>query len=798
MRRLMLLFSLLLLSPCFAVEVEVLDDFSYPDGAALRTAWQPMGGTPPAEFMPLRQGRALKIGCPFATVPNLERGSFDREVKLNLMTAGAISFDFYCDDPAAISYPSIYFRSGEGWYGHSFSLVKGWQKVVLPKGAFHLENNPAGWDQVDTIRISAWQSKRVDTFCGFGNLEARTEEIAVITGVADGPEGQGLEHYAKQVVNLLNRAGLPCGSLTATDVAGGALKTQKLAIFAYSPAWTPEAVTQVQEFVARGGKIIVFYTLPAPLAELLGVSKMQWQRADPPGRFARVVFDGSLPGLPAAIAQNSWNANLFEPAGPQARVIGQWHNEAGQAQGPAVLINNHGAYMGHVLMESDLADKQAFLLAVIGRLVPGAWEIAAQNALQRAAIVGPFADRDQLQAHLRKAAPEAAVAARVQASLAQATRAETEARQLLAARKYPEAIQVAARYQAALQQAYFIAQPSRATEWRAVWNHSGTGDCGTWDEAMKRLKDAHFNAVAPNMWWGGLAHYDSKLLPLSDTFAQQGDQIAQCVAAGKKYGIEVHPWKVNWNLTNAPAEFVEKMRAEKRLLINAKGEEGKWLCAGNPANQQFEIDTMLEVVRNYDVDGVHFDYIRYPGGDGCYCATCRQQFETRLGRPVANWPQDCQGALKEEWMQFRCDNITRVVREVSQQARRIKPGIKISAAVFSDYPQCKYGVGQDWVLWCKEKYLDFVCPMNYTDSDTRLRNLLANQVAEVGGSVPLYSGIGQFIISDDRVAGQIAITREMGADGFILFNMGRGLAEQTLPKLAQGATSAPAKVPHRK
>jgi hypothetical protein len=66
----------------------------------------------------------------------------------------------------------------------------------------------------------------------------------------------------------------------------------------------------------------------------------------------------------------------------------------------------------------------------------------------------------------------------------------------------------------------------------------------------------------------------------------------------------------------------------------------------------------------------------------------------------------------------------------------------------------------------------------------------------VGGAVPVYSGIGQFIIPDDQVVGQMELARGLGADGFILFNMGTGLAEHGLPRYAQGMTSAPAILPH--
>ena len=83
--------------------------------------------------------------------------------------------------------------------------------------------------------------------------------------------------------------------------------------------------------------------------------------------------------------------------------------------------------------------------------------------------------------------------------------------------------------------------------------------------------------ILPNMLWGGLGHYPSDLLPRSETSRKYGDQIEQCVAAAKKYGLEVHVWKVNFNLSGLLREFVEQMRREGRTQVDVHGEPSNWL-----------------------------------------------------------------------------------------------------------------------------------------------------------------------------------------------------------------------------
>ena len=315
-----------------------------------------------------------------------------------------------------------------------------------------------------------------------------------------------------------------------------------------------------------------------------------------------------------------------------------------------------------------------------------------------------------------------------------------------------------------------------------------------WDTAIRRLADNGFTAILPNMLWGGAAFYDSKVLPVAAEAARRGDQVQACVAACRKYGLQIHVWKVNWNLGHAvPTDFVEKLRSEQRLQASSAGKEQLWLCPSHPDNQQLEIAAMLEVVRNYDVDGIHFDYIRYPDSDHCFCAGCRERFQRACGAPLKNWPREVlgDGPLRQQWLDWRRGNITAVVKAVSEQARAIKPKIKISAAVFRNWPADRDGVGQDWKVWCEKGYLDFVCPMDYTPINALFENMLAAQV-QWAGPTPCYPGIGVSASSSkfgvDRVIEQIEIARRHHTRGFVIFNYGAKESEDLLPMLGLGIT----------
>jgi uncharacterized lipoprotein YddW (UPF0748 family) len=342
-------------------------------------------------------------------------------------------------------------------------------------------------------------------------------------------------------------------------------------------------------------------------------------------------------------------------------------------------------------------------------------------------------------------------------------------------------------------------------EGRAMWNHSGTGAYpGDWQRSIKLLADNGFNMILPNMLWGGVAHYPSDLLPRSAEFQKYGDQIEQCCRAAKKYGVEVHVWKVNYYLLKAPKSLVQRLRREGRTQVNSRGEPIDWLCPSHPQNQKLELDSMLEVARKYPVDGLHFDYIRYPDGSCCYCEGCRRRFEQASGRTVLDhdWPKECfAGARKDEYRDWRCRQITQLVADVSRQARQIRPGIKISAAVFGAYPDCRKSVGQDWREWIKAGYLDFVCPMDYTTDDAEFAKYVSRQVLLVDVRAQLYPGIGASAsrskLSAEQVLRQIQEARRLGASGWTIFNLDAGTAASIVPGVGAGIGSPHAVPPHR-
>lgn len=158
-----------------------------------------------------------------------------------------------------------------------------------------------------------------------------------------------------------------------------------------------------------------------------------------------------------------------------------------------------------------------------------------------------------------------------------------------------------------------------------------------------------------------------------------------------------------------------------------------WIDLGHPAAAAYTVDVLMHLVRNYDIDGLHLDRIRYPeftaagqtpttGANIGYNDTSVRRFQQRYGsapeRPRTPDPGD------PRWAQWRRDQVTNFVRRVYLNAIALKPRIRISAALiaFGGGPateaqwtsaEAYWRVYQDWRAWTEEGILDMAIPMNY-------------------------------------------------------------------------------------
>lgn len=336
----------------------------------------------------------------------------------------------------------------------------------------------------------------------------------------------------------------------------------------------------------------------------------------------------------------------------------------------------------------------------------------------------------------------------------------------------------------------------RRGERRLIWCHSAFGMSATndWESSCRLIAESGFTDLIDNLSWGGCAFYDSKVVPRAVNCPT--DMLEDCKAACRRHGLKLHVWRVCWrcNEAGSPPTFVEELKRQDRFQVSAGGEpQVGWMCPSDPRNQELEIAAMVELAKK-GVDGIHFDYIRYPDGHSCFCANCRRRFERQIGHSVAKWPQDAlraSGCEHSAWVAFRCANIGRVVEAVSKRVRADCPGVEISVAANSSEATAAESLGQDWPAWCRRGLVDFVCPMDYHAVPARFaRKIAAQRDLLAGTGVKFYPGIGIACshyppIDALTAAREIDEARRAGLDGFTVFALGEH-AQVLLPQLQAG------------
>lgn len=152
-------------------------------------------------------------------------------------------------------------------------------------------------------------------------------------------------------------------------------------------------------------------------------------------------------------------------------------------------------------------------------------------------------------------------------------------------------------------------------------------------------------------------------------------------------------------------------------------QEGRdtWLDAGIPAAAEYMTQAVLSIVRNYPVDGVQLDRIRYPDGDVWgYDPKTLARYRAETGRTGTPAPSD------PVWAAWKRQQVTNLVRRITLESKALRPDLWVSAATitYQTAPRAgdltgfrrtrTYGdVLQDWPEWMRAGLIDLNVLMNY-------------------------------------------------------------------------------------
>ncbi len=776
-----------------ADNVRTLDLFAPKKAGGTETAWKASPGSPTARANTGIAG-GIRFSCPFQSGP--ARVFWDQPVNLDLSGVTTLELDFSCARPEAIRSFGLYLKSGEGWRLWLPSLKEGGrQKLWLSLQDAATEGRPAAWNAISGIRISFTRGTDLNTDVVIHALRARSGDMVVLRAKESVPnqnEANAARSAAARWSHWLTDLGLPHSVIDDALLNVNTLKTTRIVILPYNPGPSRRELRTLESFVKRGGKLVVCYSSDPRLAELMGMSLGKYQTATRPGQWSSFTFNRAAPNhMPAVVFQESSNIRAAHPNSTDATIIAYWRDASGKTLAdPAWVRSGQGFWMSHILMDGDEINKKQMLLAMLASLDPSLWRHAAERAWNKSGKAATYQSLPESLAGIRRLDQGRSV----EPLLARVKTLDDRMRAESAGKKYAELVDTGRELQDALLRAYAAVQNPRTPEFRGVWNHSGMGLYpGNWNATCRALSEAGISAIFPNLAWAGTAHYPSRYVPTSSIANAYGDQLKQSAAAARRYGLELHAWIICWNLGQAPSSLVEQLRQAGRLQQTDSGKTLQWLCPTHPDNISHELNVISELIGRAEVNGIHLDYMRYPGNQSCFCPGCRRQFEKWCGGTVRGWPDSVKsGELKNSFSAWRAGRITAFMRSTHDLIRRHKPGVKLSVAVYPGYPGCAGSIGQDWGLWLKEGLVDFVCPMDYVESAAAFNALVQRQTALPNSKDRIFPGIGvtaaESRLAPDQVIDQILRIRSSGAGGFMLFDLNHTLENDVLPILRLGVT----------
>jgi len=271
-------------------------------------------------------------------------------------------------------------------------------------------------------------------------------------------------------------------------------------------------------------------------------------------------------------------------------------------------------------------------------------------------------------------------------------------------------------------------------------------------QMLDELQGMGMNTVFVQVRPSADSFYPSKLVPWSKyVLGKQGqapdyDPLAFMVEETHKRGMEFQAWfnpfraNTGEKLTDLAPNHVAITHPEWIVQSGSK----MYINPGIPEARQHIIDAVMEVVNNYEIDGVHLDDYFYPS-DGVFADDLT--YLAYNGNKIQS---------KADW---RRDNINQFVEQLGQSIHKAKPQVQFGISPFGVWRNQSMDVtGSDTKAsvtaydsmyadvrtWIREEWIDYVVPQIYWSMSLsiarydKLVDWWANEVR--GTKVDLYIG----------------------------------------------------------
>jgi len=322
-------------------------------------------------------------------------------------------------------------------------------------------------------------------------------------------------------------------------------------------------------------------------------------------------------------------------------------------------------------------------------------------------------------------------------------------------------------------------------EWRALWAQSWIDyafrNSTQVTNYVNACYNAGYNVLTPEIRKAGDAYYFSNLEPrATSTYEPEPmyindpdpnfDPLQDMINKAHPLGMQVNAWIVTYrawdgSFYSPPANHVWALHGtgatpwynDWTMMTSSGGAYTYNLDPGVPGVQDYIAKVVIDLVSNYDIDGVNYDYIRYPGTAYGYNEVTRQRFYSEYGYYPPTSTSDSNWGV---WCDYRRQQVTDLVKKVYLETVWRKPWVNTNVDTVGwagADPNTAYTstrqyseVFQNAKAWMEQKIIDTNLCMNYnreynTTQYTNYRNwsnFLASMQASTANPGEPYGRIG--------------------------------------------------------